>query len=417
MNAGLVVGVLVVVLGALGGFAGAAISRRRTVAGGLDIGGYRVHAILGGGSTSTVYLGRDSAGRPVAVKALHRLGTETPEQVRARVDSEVAALRSVVIPEVPRVVDVVETPGGVAVVTEYVDGATLTAVLARNRRLGGPQVLAVMEGALTGLAALHAAGLVHRDVKPDNIVVAPDGHSRLVDFGLVRPASAVALGEIAGSPAYMSPEQASGGPVDARSDVWSCGAVLYEALHGHRLTSDPPEPGGGPLDELVARALSTAPELRPADAGELLDELRERAGRAFGADWRVGAAAGAVAAAAGARVIRGLPGRSATASAGSAGGGIPVAATAVGVAVGVLVAGAVSVPVLAASGKPVAAAQTPTASARPSATIGSSQPATTPPPSGTASSPAAVSVPLDLAALMVPKLLPAVAPGAPGSDR
>ena len=248
-----------------------------------------------------------------------------------------------------------------------------------------PAACAVLEGAFTGLAALHAAGLVHRDVKPDNIVVAPGGRSRLVDFGLVRPASLLVTGDVAGSPAYMSPEQAAGGAVDARSDVWSCGAVLYEALHGRRYRRHPLESESGSLDDLVRRALASDRELRPADAGELL--ARADASTPVAPSERTGASAQQRGPGSGGR----RPGPRAGCQAGPAdppgGGRRPGRRDGRGGRRRPRRRGAVSVPVLAASAKPVAVVQTPTTSARPATTISSSPSATQPSPSATAEQP------------------------------
>ena len=353
--------VVVVLVGCVGAVAGRTFAARRAAAAAVSVAGYPVEAVLGSGSTSTVYLGRDPHGGQVAVKVLHRLSGEDHAGTRARVDQEVAALRAVASDQLPRFREVAEDPAGVVVVTDFVDGATLTAVLARNGRLSGPAAAAILEGALAGLAALHSAGLVHRDVKPDNIVVTARGRSWLVDFGLARPADRSTGGALEGSPAYMSPEQATGGPVDARSDVWSAGAVLFEALHGSTLHAHRHDAGTGPdqlarellgqagvpeaLATLTARSLAHDAPARPADAGELLAELQDAAERAFGPSWRAGAGLGALAATVGARVLQQMrpraPGHPAVAATPSR---IGLAAPVAGAAAGILIAAAVTVP-------------------------------------------------------------------------
>ena len=412
--------VVVLVMGCAGAAVGLLLARRR--AGATSVAGYRVEAVLGSGSTSTVYLGRDSAGRQVAVKVLYRLGTEDRLATRTRVDREVAALRAAASPHLPQIQAVTDDPAGVVVVIDFVEGATLSAVLARNGRLSGPAAAGVLEGALLGLADLHAAGLVHRDVKPDNIVVTGRGQSRLVDFGLAQSAGTVTTGPAQGSPVYMSPEQAAGHAVDARSDVWSCGAVLFETLAGSRVRGLRQDAGttpegearaaldragvAGPLAQLTARALATDVAARPADAGELLAELRERAGREFGADWRVGAGLGALAASAGARAVQELrPHPGALPALGRATPRSGLLAPAVGALAGVLVAAAVSVPLAlsAHDGRTTQIAQ----SLQPSGSSASTGPASPAPTTNTTATASATAPPakLNLAALMVPRMV------------
>ena len=430
----LLAALVVVVAGLVGAAVGRWVAGRRTAPPTTEVAGYRVQAILGSGSTSTVYLGRDSNGKPVAVKVLYRLAGEDARAVRARVDSEVAVLRTVSSAHLPAVLAVADDPAGVVLVTEYVDGATLTAVLARNHRLSGPSAAAVLEGALFGLADLHAAGLVHRDVKPDNIVVTPQGRSRIVDFGLAVAAGPLSDERVHGSPAYMSPEQQAASALDARSDVWSCGAVLFEALHGSRLRASVDEPredfgalarqvlesdgAAEPLVDLTGRALATDPTGRPADAGEMLSELRERAGRSFGADWRVGAGLGALAAGVGARLLTGLRAgtagpaaggttsgaRSGAASGGAAGLGPPL----IGAAVAALLAAAVTVPITISAASSTAQVGQ---NVRPShATSSVASPTST-----ASSSPSASASPKPVPMNLLPLLAPNILKGAGGT--
>jgi eukaryotic-like serine/threonine-protein kinase len=398
---------VVVLVGCVGTLAGRTFAARRATAANeaneatATVAGYSVEAVLGSGSTSTVYLGRDRRGGQVAVKVVHRLAGEEPAAGRARVDREVAALTAVTSDHLPRVHAVAHDPEGVVVVTDFVDGATLSAVLARNGRLSGPASAAVLEGALLGLADLHAAGLVHRDVKPDNIVVTGRGQSRLVDFGLARPADWGTGGPVEGSPAYMSPEQASGGPVDARSDVWSAGAVLFESLQGSTLHAQANDTSTGPdqvahdllrqagvpeaLAALTARALAPEAAARPADAGELLAELQDAAEQAFGPSWRAGAGLGALAATVGARVLHQLrPGAVGHRAAATSASRVGLIAPAVGAAAGILIAAAVAVPAALTTS---ASTNTPTtqstslsapATTATTATAGPSSPSTTP---------------------------------------
>jgi len=289
----------------------------------VSVGRYVVDGVLGSGSASTVYRGHHpDTGELVAVKIFDAT-TREDARLREGIRHEVAALRALTDPSCVRIRDVIDDGHYLAVVTDYVDGATLQAVLAEHGHLRPDQACAVLAGALGGLAHLHALGLVHRDVKPANILVERSGRSRLVDFGLTRPAAVLAgTAEYAGSPAYMSPEQVRLGVIDARSDVYNCGAVLYEVLTGvqpfgtgtpaevarRRLDVQVPDPRtdapglDGAVADLVMGAMAVEPADRPADAAVLLEELEETARHAFGATWRTGAALGALAGGAGGAV-------------------------------------------------------------------------------------------------------------------
>ena len=281
------------------------------------IGRFSVTGVLGSGATATVYAGRDPTdGSPVAIKALDRSAATDPalvDQLRREAD----ALRAVEDRHCVRVVAVVDEPPVLAIVTELVRAATLRDVLAKAGRLSGPQALVVLRGALLGLIAVHAAGLVHGDVKPTNLLIDRHGEAMLIDFGLARPAGASSAGALAGSPAYMSPEQIRGDDVDARSDVYACGAVLFELLTGrrpylaatveatlHMHVHDPvPDPRavdpaiGDHLANVCITALAKDPAQRFQSAQAFLDALEEAARERFGAAWLSGASLGALTAA------------------------------------------------------------------------------------------------------------------------
>ena len=213
-----------------------------------------------------------------------------------------------------RVIDIVRAPERAALVTEYVEGASLRAVLARAGRLTGPQALDVIRGALLGLIAVHENGLVHGDVKPDNILVDRRGRSRLIDFGLAHAPGNAPGHAWPGSPAYMSPEQVRGDPVDARADIYACAAVLFELLTGVRPFTGPDaravmrahvdEPVPDPRsfepslsDELARvcrRGLAKHPGERYATAREFLAELEDAARRRYGAAWMSGLGIGSL---------------------------------------------------------------------------------------------------------------------------
>jgi serine/threonine-protein kinase len=192
-----------------------------------------------------------------------------------------------------------QTPAGrvVFLVMELVAGSTLREVLRRRGRLRPDEAISVLEPVLAALAAAHRAGLVHRDVKPENVLVSADGTVKVVDFGLARavaaPSTSTQAGMVLGTVAYVSPEQVDRGVSDPRSDVYSAGIVLFELLTGappyggdsaiavayRHVHDDVPPPStrvaGIPpaLDELVLRATRREPGGRPTDAGVFLAEL------------------------------------------------------------------------------------------------------------------------------------------------
>jgi hypothetical protein len=223
---------------------------------GATVGRYRVKAMLGAGGMGVVYRAADpQLGRDLALKLL-RYDRAGDEEER-RLAREGQALAKVSHPNVITVHDVGTHDGRVFVAMELVEGGNLRTWLAAQAR-PLPDVLAVLAAAGRGLAAAHAAGLVHRDFKPDNVLVGTDGRVRVTDFGLARPERAqgpITSGEISlrglgpegsidavltragalvGSPAYMAPEQLAGGHVDARSDQFGFCVTLYEALYGMR---------------------------------------------------------------------------------------------------------------------------------------------------------------------------------------
>ncbi|MCQ8774454.1 serine/threonine-protein kinase [Streptomyces telluris] len=229
------------------------------------IGAYRLLGRLGAGGMGRVYLGRSAGGRTVAVKAVHP-HFALDEQFRARFRREVEAARSVGGAWTAPVLDADPDAAVPWVATGYVAGPSLTeAVLA-----GGPQpgrtVRALGAGLAEALAAVHALGLVHRDVKPSNVLLTLDG-PRLIDFGIARAtdgtASLTATGVSVGSPGYMAPEQILGHGVTGAADVFSLGAVLAYAA-----TGEPPFAGDGAA-VLLYKVVHEAPVLGPGLTGEL----------------------------------------------------------------------------------------------------------------------------------------------------
>lgn len=256
-------------------------------------GRYRVESLIARGGMATVYLGTDTRlDRMVALKIMHAELANDEEFVR-RFVSEARSVARLSHPNVVAVYDQGADGRTLYLAMEHVPGRTLRDLLNERGRLGPHEVLDIMDGVLGGLAAAHDAGLVHRDVKPENVLLTDTHMVKVADFGLARlltGASHTKSGMIIGTAAYLAPEQVSGGITDARTDVYAAGVMLFELLTGRQPhTADTPlavaylhvnevvpppssvVPGLGPaLDALVALATSRDPELRPANAGQFL---------------------------------------------------------------------------------------------------------------------------------------------------
>ncbi len=261
---------------------------------------------LGRGGTGVVDLAEDARlGRRVAIKTLRPTLAASP-WARERLLGEARTIAALEHPNIIPIHEVgVDEEGGVVLVLGYSDGRSLKEVLSGGRCLDLDTAIPIAAGIARGLAAAHARGVVHRDVKPSNVLVGDDGVARLTDFGIARSASPGGAGTSAavGTPVYMSPEARAGEASDPRFDVWALGVVLHEMLHGH-----PPEfrdgayvPMGdrsssdarwGRIDALLGRMLAPEVRGRPADAlavVKVLEEL-ERAPESppAGRGWRVG---------------------------------------------------------------------------------------------------------------------------------
>jgi serine/threonine protein kinase len=183
-----------------------------------------------------VWLGRDTVlGRDVALKRIGLMpGVASPDLERAEREARLAARLN--HPHVVAVFDLVEDEEDTWLVMEYVEGITLSAFVKRDGALTPDEAAPLVEQAADALAAAHAAGIVHRDVKPSNMMVTRAGEVKLTDFGIARAeadASLTRTGLVTGSPAYLAPEVASGSTATEASDVWSLGATLYHLLAGH----------------------------------------------------------------------------------------------------------------------------------------------------------------------------------------
>src|SRR6201747_754316 len=198
-------------------------------------GRYRLEAKLGSGGMSTVYLARDTTlDRSVAVKVMHREMSEQPDQLE-RFRQEARAVAKFSHPNVVSVIDAGEDGGFPYIVFEYVEGETLKQRIARLGALDTQEALAYAIEIARGLTVAHARNMVHRDIKPQNVLIDAEGRAKLTDFGISRQLEQdgmTATGRVLGTTDYVAPEQAMGHPVDPRSDIYSLGVVLYEMLVG-----------------------------------------------------------------------------------------------------------------------------------------------------------------------------------------
>ncbi|MEV6905477.1 serine/threonine-protein kinase [Amycolatopsis sp. NPDC051071] len=253
---------------------------------------------LGTGTFGRVVLARQgSTGHVVAIKYLFSRFAADPAYLSA-FRQEALALHRVSSPHVVRLYEFFETPQGAAIVMEAINGVSLRSVLQAEGALEPEAALTVLKGSLLGLAAAHAAHVVHRDYKPANVLVADTGESKLVDFG-----TAVLAGErgpSVGTPAYMAPEQWAGGQATPATDVYAATCVFFQCVAGHRpyqsddtevlrtLHEHAPIPFGEapePLHEIVALGMAKDPSKRPADALTFVGELERVARAGYGDDW------------------------------------------------------------------------------------------------------------------------------------
>ena len=242
----------------------------------MRIGRFIVKARLGAGGMGVVYAGEDAdLGRRVAIK-LVRGDAEQPA-FRDRLVREAQAMARLEHPNVVRVYEVGQAEGRTFVAMEFVDGETLSKWLAQRRPWR--EVVAMFEQAGEGLSAVHRAGLVHRDFKPDNVLVDRQGRARVADFGLARieqgvqPLTGTGVGM--GTPGYMAPEQAYGAAeVDARADQYSFCVALREALGGRPVDETRWREAPEPVRAAISRGLSYDPDERFASIDELLAQLR-----------------------------------------------------------------------------------------------------------------------------------------------
>ncbi|MGO9778233.1 MAG: Stk1 family PASTA domain-containing Ser/Thr kinase [Streptosporangiaceae bacterium] len=259
---------------------------------------YQVEALVAMGGMATVYRATDTRlDRRVALKVMHA-DLARDEAFVNRFIGEAKSVARLSHPNVVSVYDQGRDGPYLYLAMEYLPGRTLRDLLDERGWFPPREALSIMVPLLSGLAAAHTAGIVHRDVKPENVLIAPDGHLKMVDFGLARALSVspqTRTGVIIGTVAYLAPEQVRGTGADARTDVYAAGIVLFELLTGTKPhTGDSPlsvaykhvneavpapsqlVPGIPPeVDQLVAQATSRDPHGRPADAGQFLRQVSD----------------------------------------------------------------------------------------------------------------------------------------------
>jgi serine/threonine-protein kinase len=258
-------------------------------------GRYQILGLVGSGGMGSVYRARDlELDETVALKLLRRDLVEAPAML-ARFRQEVKLARRVTHTNIARVFDIGEDGGDKFLTMEYVDGEPLSTLIARRGPLPLTELRALARALCDGLSAAHAAGVAHRDLKPDNILITPGGRAVITDFGIARAfldgegAAGRTQGGILGTPAYMAPEQVEGrDDIDERADLYALGAVLFELATGERawrgdavlavaaarLTHPPPDPRTrcavpDPVAQVIVHCLQRLRDHRPATAAEV----------------------------------------------------------------------------------------------------------------------------------------------------
>lgn len=264
-----------------------------------QLGRYEVIGELGQGAMGIVYKAKDPLiDRIVAIKTISlNLALEEKEEYEARFYQEAKAAGRLSHPNIVTIYDVGKSGNVAYIAMEFLQGRELRDVLNEDPLLPIDQVLDIVVQVAHGLAYAHEHGIVHRDVKPSNIMVVRDGHVKITDFGIARMASSsvrTQTGMVLGSPKYMSPEQVMGKPIDQRSDIFSLGVMLYEMLTGqppfngenvnaimYQILNTVPPPLNtlnpavpDMLNFIVAKALAKTPDDRYRDAREFAGDLR-----------------------------------------------------------------------------------------------------------------------------------------------
>jgi len=276
---------------------------------GSRLGPYEILSPIGAGGMGEVYRAKDpKLGREIAVKVLPIAASSDPDR-RQRFEQEARSASALNHPNILTIHDISESDGTIYIAMELVEGKTLRELVASGDPLPTKKLLDIAVQTSEGLSKAHAAGIVHRDLKPENLMVSKDGYVKILDFGLAKLTEPVAQdasvlptaiaaptqpGTVMGTAGYMSPEQASGQPVDFRSDQFTLGSILYEMATGRKafqkktgaetlaaIIREEPEPLGqlapkapAPVRWIVERCLSKDPEERYASTKDLARDLR-----------------------------------------------------------------------------------------------------------------------------------------------
>jgi serine/threonine protein kinase len=268
---------------------------------GMVLGGrYDIVSVLGTGGMGVVYRAHDrELGEDVAVKTIRREMLTADAVAAERFKSEIRLARRISHRNVVRTHDLGDADGHLFVTMELVQGLTVRELLTTRGKLGVASTLALARQFAEALAVAHEAGVIHRDVKPENALIDGDGVLKVMDFGIARLAEATSsrtqAGMVVGTPTYMSPEQLVGEEIDRRADLYSLGVVMYECLTGHApftapspvaliarvLTTEAEPPARRnsdvppALSALVMRLLAKSPAERPASATILMEQLTD----------------------------------------------------------------------------------------------------------------------------------------------
>ncbi|HWG28559.1 serine/threonine-protein kinase [Actinospica sp.] len=266
--------------------------------GGWTLPGYVHVQQLGSGAGGQVFLARhQGSGTLVAVKYLVP-GLHADGDFREAYRSEAQLLAELESPHVTRLYEYVEGPAGSAIVMEAVEGSSLRYLMKQEGATTPEAALCILKGSLLGLAAAHDAGVVHRDYKPANVLVTPDGVSKLVDFGIATRSGEAAAA--AGTPLYMAPEQFNGAPASPAGDVYAATVTFFECVTGerpfhgknavelmaqHALGTVPDDLVPEPLRPLIRAGMAKDPHQRPPSALEFVAALEQVADAAYGPEW------------------------------------------------------------------------------------------------------------------------------------
>ncbi|BCJ62719.1 serine/threonine-protein kinase [Micromonospora endophytica] len=266
---------------------------------GWQVSGYTTVRRLGAGASGSVELAvHDATGTPVAIKYL---SVRTDDYVfRIAFREEARLLADIDDPYISRLYEYVENADGAAIVMELVNGVSLRQMLRAQGPTTPESALCVLKGSLAGLGAAHANGVVHRDYKPENVLISHEGVSKLADFGIAMPFGASAGGGVTGTPRYMAPEQWTGAPASPACDIYAATATFFECLTGrppyeggdlatlrqqHARAPIPTRPAPRPVHKLLRHGLAKLPADRPRSARAFLAILEEAAVAGYGTDW------------------------------------------------------------------------------------------------------------------------------------